>query len=101
MKVNLKSFTKICEKCTRNILFSFDHAVGATPAPPTPVPPTPVPPTPVPPTPVPATPMPPAPTAPPTASPTETRSDCIIWGDPHIIPFDVQHKRQLGHPVRE
>eukprot|EP00928_Gymnodinium_smaydae_P086387 TRINITY_DN7047_c0_g1_i1.p1 TRINITY_DN7047_c0_g1~~TRINITY_DN7047_c0_g1_i1.p1 ORF type:complete len:548 (-),score=107.67 TRINITY_DN7047_c0_g1_i1:100-1743(-) len=26
---------------------------------------------------------------------------CIIWGDPHIIPFDVQRQRRLQHPMRE
>jgi hypothetical protein len=28
-------------------------------------------------------------------------SDCIVWGDPHIITFDLNKKRHAQHPMRE
>merc|ERR1719230_1852051 len=38
---------------------------------------------------------------PPPPKNTCVTGDCIVWGDPHIITFDVHHKRYLEHPDRE
>jgi len=31
----------------------------------------------------------------------EWKDGCIVWGDPHIITFDVNKKRHAQHPMRE
>jgi hypothetical protein len=41
------------------------------------------------------------PTPPPTPPPDCVPGQCAIWGDPHIITFDVSAKRKRQHPVRE
>jgi len=48
----------------------------------------------------------PTPSAPnPTPAPTQydcSQDDsCIIWGDPHVITFDIHHERTLKHPLQE
>lgn len=91
----------------------FCEDASATPAPPPPPAPvtTPAPPvtTPAPPVTTPAPPVTPAP-APVTPHPTpalapasddEDCADCIIWGDPHIITFDVNRHRRAEHPAKE
>jgi len=39
----------------------------------------------------------------PTPAPTDAADcvDCIVWGDPHIISFDVNRKRKMEHPAKE
>jgi len=32
---------------------------------------------------------------------TDEFGECIIWGDPHILTFDVERKRKMEHPVQE
>jgi len=45
----------------------------------------------------------PAPTPSPTSAPEgeDTCATCVIWGDPHVITFDLQQKRLRQHPQRE
>jgi hypothetical protein len=40
-------------------------------------------------------------TPPPTPTPDCASGQCTIWGDPHIITFDVSAKRKKKHPARE
>jgi hypothetical protein len=43
-----------------------------------------------------------SPTPTPTKMGTEQScSDCLVWGDPHIITFDLHKKRLAQHPMRE
>eukprot|EP00928_Gymnodinium_smaydae_P008962 TRINITY_DN1330_c0_g1_i1.p1 TRINITY_DN1330_c0_g1~~TRINITY_DN1330_c0_g1_i1.p1 ORF type:complete len:692 (-),score=119.53 TRINITY_DN1330_c0_g1_i1:148-2223(-) len=34
-------------------------------------------------------------------APECTDDSCVIWGDPHVLTFDVQHQRKAKHPAKE